>query len=104
MKPLLIAAIAMLGITASAATLTITIQVKNDAQTTVLQTRTINIADPAIAARINAAFGGDVDGLKAELVQTMKNQVVNAERRAAREQKTAELVAAEQAITEPSVE
>ena len=104
MKPLLIAAIAMLGITASAATLTITIQVKNDAQDTVLQTRTINIADPAVAARINAAFGGSVDGLRTELVQAMKEKVVDSERQAARDTKIAELVAAEQAITEPSVE
>ena len=74
-------------LTASAATLTITIQVKNDAQTTVLQTRTINIADPAVAARINAAFGGDVDAVKAQIVQHLKETVVRSEQAVVRDQK-----------------
>jgi len=104
MKTLLIAAIALLGITASAATLTITIEVKNDAQDTVLQTRTINIADPAVAARINAAFGGDVDAVKAQIVQHLKETVVRSEQAAVRDQKFEEMVAAEQAVTEPTVE
>lgn len=104
MKSLVIATIALLGITTSAATLTITLEIKNDAQTQVLQTRQIIVSNPAQAARINAAYGGDVDGLKSQLVQAIKEYVMRSEQQTVRDAKIAEMIAAEQAVTEPTLD